>query len=438
MHHQLKGMWMRVARLGLALLAAGVLVSCGDNSPKNPVSPTSPDATGGEAAPDGSTLKASIPGPASPVGGVRVDTRRPPLVFSNSTAKFAAAGTGTYTYRVELLEGTTTVGTFTLPQASGAQSTFTPAEDLKFNTAYRWRVRAELGAAFTAWSAFAEFTTPLAPTTSSGGVAGGPVGPARSIGLNEAFGIILAVHNGERWNLGSASTREQRVEFLWRAVGIIHFGHPIYNPAGGDRDWCVKDAGGGRPPSDDVLVTCGSRDAWDLIGGAGANGYSFHLDYLGRLGSDQNVYPPPVPGGGGVATLPPDPNRPALPDVRGLIQSINAERPELLRSQSCPQGLKYINNPWQDFILDRLRAVTGDPRWGYNAKPTRTANDNNGVPVIAAGDEIAYYYGSGNAQGSDQVYLIDILEGHCGSNPNLTWRVFTGEEPGRWTSAGRF
>ena len=32
---------------------------------------------------------------------------------------------------------------------------------------------------------------------------------------------------------------------------------------------------------------------WALIGGAGANGYSFHTDYLGRLPGDQNVYPPP-------------------------------------------------------------------------------------------------------------------------------------------------
>jgi hypothetical protein len=83
------------------------------------------------------------------------------------------------------------------------------------------------------------------------------------------------------------------VEFLWTAVATIHYGHPRFNPAGPDSNWCVKDAGGGRPPSDDVLVRCNSRDAWDLIGGAGASGYTFHLDYLGGLPSEQNVYPPP-------------------------------------------------------------------------------------------------------------------------------------------------
>ncbi len=184
------------------------------------------------------------------------------------------------------------------------------------------------------------------------------------------------MHDGERWNLGSGSSRESRVDFLWRAVGIVHFGHPVFNPQGGDPDWCVKDAGGGRPPSDDVLVRCSTREAWDLIGGAGANGYRFHQDYLGRLGGDQNVYPPPVPAGAG-AGLPPDPNRPRLPDARGLVAQINAERPELM-AQSCPNGLKYVNNPWLDYVVDRLRQT--DPRWGYNAKPTRSERDNNGVP----------------------------------------------------------
>jgi hypothetical protein len=119
------------------------------------------------------------------------------------------------------------------------------------------------------------------------------VGPPRSIGINEAWSIIVDVHNRLGYDLGSSSTREQRVDFLWTAVATIHYGHPTFNPRGPDSNWCVKDAGGGRPPSDDVLVQCGSRDAWDLIGGAGANGYTFHLDYLGRLPSEQNVYPPP-------------------------------------------------------------------------------------------------------------------------------------------------
>ncbi|MEW6322101.1 MAG: hypothetical protein AB1635_13570 [Acidobacteriota bacterium] len=58
--------------------------------------------------------------------------------------------------------------------------------------------------------------------------------------------------------------------------------------------------------------------------------------------------------------------------------------------------------------------------------------------MVAAGDEIAYFAGSGNAEGSSNAYFIDILFGHCGPNPSVTFRNFTGEEPGIWTGAGRF
>jgi hypothetical protein len=132
---------------------------------------------------------------------------------------------------------------------------------------------------------------------------------------------------------------------------------------------------------------------------------------------------------------PPPPPPPTLPDVRAQIQQWTNERPDLFARQ-CEAGVKYVNSPWQDFIVDRLRQT--DPRWGYNGKPTRTAADNGGRPVVAAGDELAYFYGTGNAQGSTEVYLVDILLGHCGPSPALTWRVFTGEEPGFWTGAGRF
>ncbi len=125
-------------------------------------------------------------------------------------------------------------------------------------------------------------------------VPGQPYGPNRSIGFNEAFDIIVNYHNRSGADLGRNSTRESRVQWFFSAAAIVHYGHPVYNPNGGDRNWCVKDAGGGRPPSDDVIVRCDSREAWDLISGAGANGYSFDWHSVGRLGSAQNVYPPPL------------------------------------------------------------------------------------------------------------------------------------------------
>lgn len=134
----------------------------------------------------------------------------------------------------------------------------------------------------------------------------------------------------------------------------------------------------------------------------------------------------------------PDPaagQRIPLPDIQAFIFQAANERPDLM-TQQCPQGIKYVPTPWIDYMVSRLRER--DTRWGYNAKPTKTAADNGGQPVVAAGDEIAYHFGSGADEGSTNVYLIDILEGHCGPTPRVTFRHFTGEEPGRWTGAGRF
>lgn len=137
---------------------------------------------------------------------------------------------------------------------------------------------------------------------------------------------------------------------------------------------------------------------------------------------------------GSAGPRPPDPppgQRLPLPDMQGVLARFGDAR------DSCPRGLKYVNNPWQDRVIDAFRAI--DSRWGYNGKPTKNAAiDNNGVPVIAAGDEAAYHYGAGPSQGSFDVHLVDMLISHCGAFPTLTWRVFTDQEPGFWTGAGRF
>jgi hypothetical protein len=164
-------------------------------------------------------------------------------------------------------------------------------------TVLYWRAYATNGAVQSGYSPWAAFRTPDVPGGGGGGggggVGGGPVGAARSIDINEAAAIIRSVHDGTRANLGGGSSRDSRNAFWASAVAAVHYGHSRYNPKGPDSGWCIKDGGSGRPQSDDVIVRCGSRDAWDMIGGAGANGYSFHVDYIGRLPGDQNVYPPP-------------------------------------------------------------------------------------------------------------------------------------------------
>lgn len=127
---------------------------------------------------------------------------------------------------------------------------------------------------------------------------------------------------------------------------------------------------------------------------------------------------------------PPAGQRLPLPDMRGELAKFSNT------SDSCPLGVQYVNNPWLDRVIDHFR--TFDTRWGYNAKPTRSPSQNGGRPVVAAGDEGAYNYGSLADEGTTEVHLVDMLISHCGGSPSLGWRVFTGEEPGRWTGAGRF
>ncbi|MDP2390817.1 MAG: hypothetical protein Q8N52_10870 [Acidobacteriota bacterium] len=125
---------------------------------------------------------------------------------------------------------------------------------------------------------------------------------------------------------------------------------------------------------------------------------------------------------------PPAGSRLPLPDARPFINAMSGLLGQL---NQCPNGRKYESNPWLDRLIDNLRA--SDARWGYNGKPTKQPFENGGFPVTAAGDEIAYHYGAGESMNSPDVYLIDAIEGHCGSSPRTTYRDFTGEEPGRWT-----
>lgn len=196
----------------------------------------------------------------------------------------------------------------------------------------------------------------------------------------------------------------------------------------------ASDASGVVRYTVDPALRAGTRYVWrvraELLDGVGP--WS-NLSAFTTAGQGGVIVPNPGPNStaGPRPADPPPGQRLPLPDMQGVLARFSDAR------DSCPRGLKYVNNPWQDRVIDAFRQI--DSRWGYNGKPTKNAAiDNNGVPVTAAGDEAAYHYGAGPSHGSFDVHLVDMLIGHCGSNPTLTWRVFTGEEPGFWTGVGRF
>jgi len=281
---------MKYASMVAFAAIAGLGVSCSTT----PASPTSPTASEHSAAAnaDGSTLKMTKPGIVAPFDSEKLNTRRPTFIWQNATGINAPTGKA---YELELWDAQQVIYTMIVGETPNQGQHAYPT-DLAYGTPYSWRIRAALDNDRGPWSDWGNFVTMDAPVqvvTTPSGSSSGPVGPPRSIGLNEAYNIIISIHNSLRVDLGGRSNRDYRVNFLFAAVAAIHYGHGRFNPQGPDSNWCVKDAGGGRPPSDDVLVRCNSREAWDLIVGAGGNGYHWHLDYLGVLPSVQNVYAPP-------------------------------------------------------------------------------------------------------------------------------------------------
>jgi hypothetical protein len=150
--------------------------------------------------------------------------------------------------------------------------------------------------------------------------------------------------------------------------------------------------------------------------------------------------PSPAPGGGGGAPLPggpggrtPDPapgQRLPLPHMLHVVQQVANARPDLLHNSCQEHGGSWA---FMDLVVDTLR--TYDTRWGYNWK-----RGNVGDPSM---DVIDYHYGGGPDEGSTEVYINDIIGGHCGSNPTPVWNDVTevtrnGGGIGRWTSRGRF
>jgi hypothetical protein len=139
-------------------------------------------------------------------------------------------------------------------------------------------------------------------------------------------------------------------------------------------------------------------------------------------------------GGGGIGPRTPDPapgTRLPLPNMSAVIVQVANQYPAALRNSCQEHGGTW---EFMDAVVDTLRA-NYDTRWGYNCK-----RGNCNDPSL---DVIAYHYSGGNDEGSKDVYIIDIIGGHCGSNPVPVWNDVTGitasqGTSGGFTSRGRF
>jgi len=113
-----------------------------------------------------------------------------------------------------------------------------------------------------------------------------------------------------------------------------------------------------------------------------------------------------------------------------VVQHVAAQFPDALRGSCQDHGGSW---EFMDRLVDALR--THDTRWGYNWK-----RGNVGDP---SKDVVDYHWGAGEDENSTDVYIVDVISGHCGDNPTPGWgdvtdATYYGGSVGRWTARGRF
>jgi hypothetical protein len=142
--------------------------------------------------------------------------------------------------------------------------------------------------------------------------------------------------------------------------------------------------------------------------------------------------PPDVPNtdSDGIPDNPPAATPPAPPpDGYPIVEQVAAERPDLVAASCVEMG---GNNEFLYEVVRRLRMQ--DERWGLNWK--------RGMVGDLSQDVVDYHYGDGVSEESTDVYIIDIIVGHCGDAPGAGWIDVTqatldGGTVGKWTLNGQ-
>jgi hypothetical protein len=113
-----------------------------------------------------------------------------------------------------------------------------------------------------------------------------------------------------------------------------------------------------------------------------------------------------------------------------VVEEVARQYPSALRNSCQSSGGTW---EFMDRVVDRLRQY--DTRWGYNGKRGNASDPSH--------DVVDYNWGSDRDEGTTNVYIIDIMGGHCGPNPGPAWidqtQVTASQGAiGRWTGRGRF
>jgi hypothetical protein len=297
---------------------------------------------------------------------------------------------------------------YTLPSLLGAGYT------------YHWRVRAQDGANTGPWSATTSFRV-VEPVVLE------PPTPMEPIGNISTITPVFKIRNGRmstttnvvyRIEVGSAPDPGAIVAVLTAvpdpsgvtsiAVGNVPYATTYY--------WRTYATDGVTTSAFSSVVSFRTPSA---PGGGGGGGGTGGGGGGGGTGTGQRT---PNPGAG---------QRLPLPGYgAGVVNDIAAQHPNALRNSCQEQGGSW---EFMDRLVDRLRTM--DTRWGYNGKRGNTSDPSM--------DIVDYNYGSQPDEGTTEVYIVDVMVGHCGSNPGPAWIDQTETTRnagtiGRWTGRGRF
>lgn len=119
--------------------------------------------------------------------------------------------------------------------------------------------------------------------------------------------------------------------------------------------------------------------------------------------------------GGGGGDYPGGPPTVPLYDGESIVEAYATANPTQLANSCLDLGGNW---DFMDGVVAALRAA--DDRFGYNGKRGDTSDPSE--------DAVSYYYGDYGVMtfGSRQVYVIDIIAGHCGVSPGPAWQDVTG------------
>lgn len=412
-------------------LAGVLLAGCETSKSRNPLSPTVAGPIAGVAI--------TTPRPLEPGNGLKITHGQAVTLLFESAA---TTGERTVYMQVEIASDATFqnkvhVADKIAPGEGGRTSYQVPIALQAGGTRYYWRARGLDGANTGEYSAVATFEMidPVvidAPTLASpvngtvvdtltpeftvvNGRATGPVaGPVQyrfEIALDAGFTRMLAILAVARSTGSTTSIRITPIEYattyFWRVSATDGVITSPYSAGGSFR------TGAAPPPPPPPVAPTPTTPTTPAPPNP----------------TPASPTPPPATGGRRAADPGPGQRLP-LPNMYSVVEDVARQYPNALRNSCQDHGGTW---EFMDRLVDRLRQF--DTRWGYNGKRGNSSDPSH--------DVVAYNFGAGRDEGTTNVYIIDVIGGHCGNNPSPAWIDQTsataqGGAIGRWTGRGRF